>query len=173
MTPDHLTARRVATVSLVVMLAGCAVTTPPSAATPSAASVVPSVAPAPVTPTATATPAATAAPTASATPVPTPRASCVDSTLASMSEAQRIGQVFMIGLMKDRLDAAERSAVADYHVGSFAFTTQSKAGVTAIRAITDAVQGLATKKATDGVRFFVAANQEGGLIQRRLTARPG
>ena len=35
----------------------------------------------------------------------------------------------------------------------------------AIRAITDAVQSLATKKATAGVGFFVAANQEGGLIQ--------
>ena len=82
-----------------------------------------------------------------------------------MSEPQRIGQVFMIGLVKDKLDAAERAAVADFHVGSFAFTTQSKAGVKAIRALTDAVQGLATKEATAGVRFFVAANQEGGLIQ--------
>ena len=91
--------------------------------------------------------------------------SCVDRTLASMSEPQRIGQVFMIGLVKDKLDAAERAAVADFHFGSFAFTTQSRAGVTAIRAITDAVQALATKKATAGVGFFVAANQEGGLIQ--------
>ena len=158
MTRDHLlTARRVAAASLVLVLAGCASTTTPSApsptSSPSAAAVAPSGAPATPTPTPT------------ATPVPTSGPSCVDSTLASMSEAQRIGQVFMIGLVKDRLDATERAAVADFHFGSFAFTTQSKAGVTAIRAITDAVQGLATTEATAGVPFFVAANQEGGLIQ--------
>ena len=166
MTRDHrMTARRVAAASLVLVLAGCASTTTPSvlspSSSPSAAAVVPSAAPSTATPTSTATPL----PTPIETAAPTAQASCVDSTLASMSEAQRIGQVFMIGLVKDKLDAAERAAVADFHLGSFAFTTQSRAGVTAIRAITDAVQALATKKATAGVGFFVAANQEGGLIQ--------
>jgi beta-N-acetylhexosaminidase len=37
--------------------------------------------------------------------------------------------------------------------------------VAAIRDLTDSVQALATKSATDRVRFFVAANQEGGKIQ--------
>jgi beta-N-acetylhexosaminidase len=82
-----------------------------------------------------------------------------------MSEAQRIGQVFMIGLRKDRLDAAERSAIASFHFGSVAFTTQSSGGVEMIRALTDRVQALATKAATAGVGFLVAANQEGGQIQ--------
>jgi beta-N-acetylhexosaminidase len=45
------------------------------------------------------------------------------------------------------------------------FTTQTSVGVAAIRALTDAVQAQATPSATGGVRFFVAANQEGGLIQ--------
>ena len=164
MTRDHcLTARRAAAASLVLVLAGCSSPTSPSvispSVSPSAAAVVPSAEPS------TATPTDTPLPTPVDTAAPTAQASCVDRTLASMSEAQRIGQVFMIGLMKDRLDATERSAVAEFHFGSFAFTTQSKAGVTAIRAITDAVQGLATRKATAGVPFFVAANQEGGLIQ--------
>ena len=164
MTRDHrMTARRVAAASLVLVLAGCASTTTPSvlspSSSPSVAAVGPSAAPSTATPTSTATPLPT--PTAA----PTAQVSCVDSTLASMSEPQRIGQVLMIGLVKDKLDAAERAAVADFHIGSFAFTTQSRAGVTAIRAITDAVQSLATKKATAGVGFFVAANQEGGLIQ--------
>lgn len=145
MTPAHrLAARRVVTAWLVLMIGGCSATTTPSAP---------------------ASPAATAAPTADETPTPTHPVSCVERTLASMTEPQRIGQVFMIGLVKDRLDATERSAVADFHFGSFAFTTQSKAGVKGIRAITDSVQALATNKATAGVRFFVAANQEGGLIQ--------
>jgi beta-N-acetylhexosaminidase len=45
------------------------------------------------------------------------------------------------------------------------FTTQTAAGVAAVRAVADAVQVQATPAATGGVRFFVAANQEGGLIQ--------
>ena len=164
MTREYrLTARRVCAAALVLVLAGCASTTTPSAtsptSSPSAAAVPPSAPPSSATPTDTLTP------TPPETASPTAQLSCADSTLASMSEAQRIGQLFMIGLMKDRLDATERSAVADFHFGSFAFTTQSRAGVTAIRAITDAVQGLATRKATAGVPFFVAANQEGGLIQ--------
>ena len=151
MTRDHrMTARRVAAAFLVLLLVGCASTTTPSVLTPSsspsAVAVVPSAAPSTVMPPSTAT------------------VSCVDGTLASMSEAQRIGQVFMIGLVKDRLDATERAAVADFHFGSFAFTTQSTAGVKAIRAITDAVQGLASGRRRLGW-VFVAANQEGGLIQ--------
>jgi beta-N-acetylhexosaminidase len=82
-----------------------------------------------------------------------------------MTEAQRIGQLFMIGLTKDRLDAAERAAVAEFHFGSMTFTTQTAEGVAAVRAVTDAVQAQATAAATGGVKFFVAANQEGGLIQ--------
>ena len=162
MTSAHRTAaRRAAALALVLVIGACSATTTPSpsaspvAAATSTATALPSVA------SATGTPAATP----SATPVATAQDSCVDSTFASMSEAQRIGQLFMIGLVKDRLDAAERSAVADFHVGSFAFTTQSSAGVKAIRALTDGVQALATKKATAGVRFFVAANQEGGVTQ--------
>jgi beta-N-acetylhexosaminidase len=34
-----------------------------------------------------------------------------------------------------------------------------------VRKVADAVQALATEDATGGVGFFVAANQEGGLIQ--------
>lgn len=166
MTRDpRLTALSIAAVSLVLVLAGCASTTTPSVIPPSPSSSAVAVASSAEPSTATPTPTATPLPTPIETAAPTAKVSCVDSTLASMSEAQRIGQVFMIGLVKDRLDATERTAVADFHFGSFAFTTQSRAGVTAIRAITDAVQGLATRKATAGVGFFVAANQEGGLIQ--------
>jgi beta-N-acetylhexosaminidase len=158
MTPaHHFAARRVAAAALVLLIGGCSATTTPSAPASPATSATASASAAPSAASATATP-----PPA---PTPTPVVSCVDRTIASMTEAQRIGQVFMIGLVKDKLDAAERSAVADFHFGSFAFTTQSKAGVTSIRAITNAVQKLATEKATAGARFFVAANQEGGLIQ--------
>jgi beta-N-acetylhexosaminidase len=153
--------RRIVVAGFILTIGGCAPssTTSPSPASPTPADVPPSPGPS----TASASPSPAAIPSATASP--TPEASCADRTLAAMTEAQRIGQVFMIGLEKDALNAAERAAVADFHVGSFAFTTQSRAGVKAIRALTDAVQALATQKSTARVPFFVAANQEGGRIQ--------
>jgi beta-N-acetylhexosaminidase len=82
-----------------------------------------------------------------------------------MTAEQRIGQLFLLGLANDQLGAAEQSAIRTYHFGSVWFTEQSAAGAPAIRAVSDAVQTLATQEATSGVRFFVAANQEGGIIQ--------
>jgi beta-N-acetylhexosaminidase len=82
-----------------------------------------------------------------------------------MTEAQRIGQLFILGLTKDQLTASEEEAIARYHFGSMTFTTQTSVGVAAIRRLTDRVQALATPASTAGVRFLIAANQEGGLIQ--------
>jgi beta-N-acetylhexosaminidase len=82
-----------------------------------------------------------------------------------MTLAQRVGQLFMVGLAKDKLDAITRAAIAEHHFGSVVFTTQTSVGVDAVRDLTDSVQALATRSATDRIRFFVAANQEGGKIQ--------
>jgi len=150
----------VAVALVACVFGGCATSTPPSVpATASAATQSPVS-----SPSAGAT-VALNQPVPSASPAPTTAASCAVRTLASLTEAQRIGQIFVIGLIKDRLDASERAGVAQYHFGSMTFTTQSSAGVAAIRALTEAVQAQATPSATGGVRFFVAANQEGGLIQ--------
>jgi beta-N-acetylhexosaminidase len=82
-----------------------------------------------------------------------------------MTEEQRIGQLFLLGLANDQLGAAETNAIRTYHFGSVWFVEQSAAGAPAIRAVADAVQALATQDTTASVRFFVAANQEGGIIQ--------
>jgi beta-N-acetylhexosaminidase len=82
-----------------------------------------------------------------------------------MTLEQRIGQLFLLGLANDQLGAAEQNAIRTYHFGSVWFVEQSGAGAPAIRAIADAVQALATQDTTATVRFFVAANQEGGIIQ--------
>lgn len=97
-----------------------------------------------------------------ATPMPT---SCAVRTLDAMTEAQRIGQLFMIGLTDDRLDAAHRDAIARYHIGSVLFARRTGAGTTGLRAVADAVQEQASAAATHGVPFFIAANQEGGQVQ--------
>ncbi len=82
-----------------------------------------------------------------------------------MSQAQRIGQLFLLGLADNLLGAAELSAIRNEHVGSVWFTTRTSIGVAGVRAVTDAVQAEASSASTAGTRFFVAANQEGGLIQ--------
>ena len=82
-----------------------------------------------------------------------------------MSEAQRAGQLFALGLAADRLDATTAAAIRADHFGTVWFVQQSAAGTAGIRSVSDAVQALATASATAGVRFYVAANQEGGIIQ--------
>ena len=115
----------------------------------------------------TAAPSATESLHASTLPsrLPSPSVSCVASTFSSLTPAQRIGQLFVVGLRKNRLDESERTGIADLHFGSMAFTTQTSIGVDGVRRITDAVQELATPANTGSIRFFIAANQEGGLIQ--------
>ena len=102
-------------------------------------------------------------------PTPTPgqsaQASCAARVLGAMTEGQRIGQLFSLGLANDHLGTAELSAIRNQHVGSVWFTATTTVGSTAIRAVTTAIQAQATEAATAGVRLFVAANQEGGQIQ--------
>jgi beta-N-acetylhexosaminidase len=82
-----------------------------------------------------------------------------------MTEAQRIGQLFLLGLADDRLGPAELDAIRDEHVGSVWFTAQTSIGTAGIRSVAKAVQGQVNPSSTADVGFFVAANQEGGLIQ--------
>lgn len=156
-------------VAIVLLIAGAVagtgcVAAPASIASPSASATqnaTPSA-----TASASATPnATTASPTLPATPVPTATPDCATRTLARMTLEQRIGQLFLLGLADDRLGTAEVDAIHSQHFGSVWFVERSSAGVAAIRAVADSVQALATAETTAQVRFFIAANQEGGLIQ--------
>ena len=111
-------------------------------------------------------PTSTAAP-ASSTPPPSPtaEASCAQRVRDGMSVAQRIGQLFLLGLTDDQLGPAELDAIRNQHVGSVWFTAQTSIGVAGIRTIADAVQAQVSPASTADVGFFVAANQEGGFIQ--------
>jgi beta-N-acetylhexosaminidase len=119
--------------------------------------------PAAGTPTPPSTAAAT--PTPSNSPSATPTAACADRVFAGMSQDQRIGQLFLLGLAADRLGPAEISEIQSDHVGSVWFVDRTSAGAASIRSVANAVQAQASGAATANVRFFVAANQEGGVIQ--------
>jgi beta-N-acetylhexosaminidase len=127
----------------------------------------------PAEPASTATPGLTA-PGAAAVPgstvqddAPTtgsPATACVTQVLGNLTLAQRVGQLFLVGVDGDvavpGLTAAERA----YHFGSL-LLTESAGGTAPLAAQTAAMQALAPS-GTDGVRFFIAANQEGGQVQQ-------
>ena len=105
--------------------------------------------------------AAGAGTAAAAAPSPSPSPSCPATVLASMTEAQRVGQLFLVGLPDNEV----AGTITAHHFGSVIFGADSKGGITGARQVAGAVQALTSKSATDDVRFFVAANQEGGEVQ--------
>jgi beta-N-acetylhexosaminidase len=82
-----------------------------------------------------------------------------------MSEAQRIGQLFMVGGAATGVSSATLSAINTYHVGNVILTGRSTAGVTATRSVTKGLQTRATPLATFGVPLFIGTDQEGGQVQ--------
>src|SRR2546423_912147 len=114
-------------------------------------------------------PTASAKATESASPVATgsssPTASCADRVFATMTQDQRIGQLLLLGLANNQLGPGEVNEIRNDHVGSVWFVDRTYAGAAAVHAAAAAVQAQASGSATANVRFFVAANQEGGIIQ--------
>ncbi|HEX8767826.1 MAG TPA: glycoside hydrolase family 3 N-terminal domain-containing protein, partial [Jatrophihabitans sp.] len=98
----------------------------------------------------------------SPTTVPAPGAQALFN---AMTEAQRIGQLFMVGAAATGPSSAALSAISNYHVGNVILTGRSSLGVTATRSVANRLQARATLAATRGVPLFVSADQEGGYVQ--------
>jgi beta-N-acetylhexosaminidase len=142
--------------ALAGLLAGCGGASSATSASPaSPAASAPSNAPG--------TPAS-AAP-AAAPAVPSATASCVDRVFSKLTAAQRVGQLFLVGMNGDSAGPATAAAERTYHFGSVLFAANTSEGVKGAAATTSYVQALATPANTGGVRFLVAANQEGGEVQ--------
>lgn len=88
------------------------------------------------------------------------------ATLAAMTEDQRIGQLFMLGIDGAVPSRAETTAIATYHLGSVFLVNSRTQGVDGVRTLTQQIQALATSSSTDRVGFFIGADQEGGKVQR-------
>jgi beta-N-acetylhexosaminidase len=91
--------------------------------------------------------------------------SCPARVFARMTAAQRVGQLFLVGIADDP-GSEVSGAVAAYHFGSLIFAATSTAGLAEVQQLTSADQSLAASRATAQVRFFIAADQEGGEVQR-------
>lgn len=95
---------------------------------------------------------------------------CPQRTLVKLTEAERVGQLFMIGEPLTSSDQATRQAIKGLAVGGVVFYGDSNAPVAAIRALTDRLQAVVAG-ATPSIGLFISTNQEGGQVQE--LAGPG
>ena len=89
---------------------------------------------------------------------------CVTRTLDGMTLAQRVGQLFLVGISGDIAGPQFTAAERTYHFGSL-LLTETSVGTARLAAQTAAMQALAPTD-TNGARLFIAANQEGGEVQQ-------
>lgn len=109
-----------------------------------------------------------AAPTSAADPSSPPSSSsspagavCAD-LVAELTIAEQVGQLYMVAVSTDGLDAATSSALAETHTGSVVLLGNSTAGAATITAVTDDIASLGS----DTMPVLVAVDQEGGTVQR-------
>jgi beta-N-acetylhexosaminidase len=128
----------------------------PAAGPSGSASASRAAAGAPVTP---------AGPAASGTAAAGSRATaCVTRALDGLTLAQRVGQLFLVGVDGNADSPVLTAAEKSYHFGSL-LLNKTGAGTAALGEQTAGLRAVAA--ASDGgIRFFVAANQEGGAIQQ-------
>jgi beta-N-acetylhexosaminidase len=93
-----------------------------------------------------------------------PATACVTQVYGQLTLAQRVGQLFLVAPSDDIAGSDTRAALERYHFGSVLLPANT-VGTTSLAAATAAIQALAPTD-TGGVRFLIAANQEGGEIQQ-------
>ncbi|WP_030749518.1 glycoside hydrolase family 3 N-terminal domain-containing protein [Streptomyces sp. NRRL S-31] len=106
-------------------------------------------------------------PSASATPSASvaTATSCADRVYNGMTQAQRIGQLFMGGVSATKPSATDLRTLRDQHVGSVMLTGRSSTGTKATRKVVDGFRGQADTVAGRKVGLLVATDQEGGQVQ--------
>jgi beta-N-acetylhexosaminidase len=141
-----------AAVAVCAVLAGCtAAATPAGSAAPSDGG------------TASASLAASGSPSGDPPTLSSPAQACVEQVYGKLTLAQLVGQLFLVGVDGDTVGPEITAGESTYHFGSFLLNA-SGAGTAALAAQTAAMQALAPD--TGGIRFFIAANQEGGAVQQ-------
>ena len=88
-----------------------------------------------------------------------------ETTLARLTRAQVVGQVFMVGTPATTASAATRAQIGRYHVGNVMLTGRSYGGTSAPARVAATLQSATSPAATGGVRLLVSTDQEGGEVQ--------
>jgi beta-N-acetylhexosaminidase len=84
--------------------------------------------------------------------------------VAKMSLSEQIGQLLMVGVSSRGISASEKSIVEDTRAGSIILLGSTTAGASAVRRVVGDVH--AATLSPEGVKVMLAADQEGGLVQR-------
>ncbi|WP_427885906.1 glycoside hydrolase family 3 N-terminal domain-containing protein [Kribbella sp. GL6] len=101
-------------------------------------------------------------PSPTQTPTPTQAPSCVDQKLTALTLREQAGQLIMTGIDGTGMTSAQRAVVQQQKSGGV-FLVGNGGSLASTRTAMAAVRSAAT---VEGVRPFVAADQEGGKIQR-------
>jgi beta-N-acetylhexosaminidase len=108
----------------------------------------------------TGTTSSTASPTTS--PSGAPGQDAAHALLAHLTEAQRVGQLFMVDCPSTSVATATVQAIQQYHVGSVILDGNSYLSVDQTRALTATLENANPSPA----KLFVSTDQEGGLVRR-------
>jgi beta-N-acetylhexosaminidase len=92
-------------------------------------------------------------------------ATCAQRTLSGMSLAKQVGQLFVAGVSSTSPTSEELGVIRHRHLGGVILFGHNGIGVTATRTVTRELQAQATGTTTNGVKLWVSADQEGGLVQ--------
>ena len=126
------------------------------------------------TPTVAETPGSATPPPASRTPSPTGTKQTATEAfrvheecaqvVAKMSLTEQIGQLLMVGVSSGGISASEKTIVDETRAGSIILLGNTTAGTSAVRRVAGDVR--AATRSPEGVGVMLAADQEGGLVQR-------
>jgi beta-N-acetylhexosaminidase len=141
-----------------LVIAGCSSSKSATPIPPASSWTVPSSAPPHVSPRPT-PPPTTEKPSPTHSSPPTQNGA--QRILQRMDEAERVGQLFMVGAASDGPNSDTTSAITTHHVGSVILTNTSSRSVDQIAAVSRQLQQEART-----TRLFVATDQEGGQVQR-------
>jgi beta-N-acetylhexosaminidase len=84
--------------------------------------------------------------------------------VSKMSLSEQVGQLLMVAVSSSGMGRSERAMVARTRAGSVILLGNSTAGMRAIRGVVGRVRDAA--RSPEGVEVMLAADQEGGLVQR-------
>ena len=84
--------------------------------------------------------------------------------VAKMSLSERIGQLLMVGVGSGGISASEKTIVEETRAGSIILLGNTTAGARAVRRVVSDIRAAA--RSPEDVRVMLAADQEGGLVQR-------
>ena len=147
----------------VLGLVGCSAlgTGTADAPTPAASGPVTAGSSAPASPSASPSGGGTTSP--SATPSPTPSPSCT-GLVARLSPAERVGQLLMVAVTSTDVSREQLAAVRDTRAGSVILLGGTTAGVAGVQQVVGGIRDVAARP--ERVTVLLAADQEGGLVQR-------